>query len=221
MHLVFVRHGETLANATGRYGHRTIDTFSDKGERQVADLTRTLDRSSFDAIVVSPSPRALRTIAPYLRSHRLVAEIWPELYECCDANTKKIKGLSSPRIRYGGPVRVPAGLEGLFVVNPRNNRFILAPSYDDGLRQIQLAADRLRREYGGTGKTVLVVGHSLHGGRMIELLEGKPMLGKVRPDNARAMRFVERRDGTFAPEKVTPGPAISPRPSGCSGSRAC
>src|SRR5712664_921489 len=108
----------------------------------------------FDTIVVNPSPRALRTIAPYLRAHRLKAEIWPELYECCDNNTKKITGLSSPRVRYGSTVKVPPDLTGLFTLSPANSRFILAPRYDDGLRQIGLAADHLRREFGGTGKTV-------------------------------------------------------------------
>ncbi|HWA83381.1 MAG TPA: histidine phosphatase family protein, partial [Fimbriimonadaceae bacterium] len=166
MRLFFVRHGETRANATGVYNSRTIDTFSEKGVKEVGALTKELDRMRFDAIVVSPSPRALRTIAPYLRAHRLVAEVWPELLECCDAHSKKIKGLTSPQIRYGGAISIPRDLAGLFVFAPGNDRYILAPSYDDGLRQIRLAADHLRRAFGGTGKSVLVVGHSLHGGRM-------------------------------------------------------
>jgi broad specificity phosphatase PhoE len=197
--VVFVRHGETVANATGHYNSRTIDTFSAKGEKEVADLTRQLNSMRFDAIVVSPSPRALRTIAPYLRAHPGVrAEVWPELYECCDANTKKIKGLTSSQARYGGVVKLPADIASFFTLAPSNNRFIQAPSYEDGLRQIRLAVDHLRRSFGGTGKTVLVVGHSLHGGRMIELLEGKPMVGRVRPENARIMRFREAGE-VFSP----------------------
>jgi broad specificity phosphatase PhoE len=191
MELDFVRHGETVANATGKYNSRTIDAFSAKGEKEVAALTKELDRMRFDAIVVSPSPRALKTIAPYLRAHRLRAEVWPELYECCDANTKKIKGVTSPQVRYGAKVKLPAELAPYFTLAPGNDRFILAPSYDDGLRQIGLAAAHLKRVFGGTGKRVLVVGHSLHGGRMIELLEGKPVTGRVRPENARIMRFSE------------------------------
>jgi broad specificity phosphatase PhoE len=191
MELDFVRHGESLANATGKYNSRTIDTFSERGEKEVSALTKELNGQRFDAIVVSPSPRALKTIAPFLRAHGLRAEIWPELYECCDANTKKIKGLTSPQIRFGAKIKLPADLAPLFALVPNHDRFILAPSYDDGLRQIELAADRLKRTFGGTGKRVLVVGHSLHGGRMIELLEGKPMTGRVRPENARVMRFTE------------------------------
>lgn len=188
-----------MANATGAYNSRTIDTFSEKGHKEVEALTKELDGMRFDGIVVSPSPRALRTIAPYLRAHHLVAAIWPELLECCDAHSKKIKGVTSPQVRYGGVITVPKDLVGLFVFAPGDNRYIFALSYDDGLRQIRLAADHLKRAFGGTGKTVLVVGHSLHGGRMIELLEGKPMTGRVRPENATILRFGEQPNGLFVP----------------------
>jgi len=197
--IVFVRHGETEANATGRYSSRTIDTFSERGAREVAALTARLDAMRFDAIVVSPSPRALKTIAPYLRKHGLKAEIWPELYECCDAHSRKIKGYTSPNVRYGATIRVPADLAPCFILDTGDDRLILAPSYDDGLRQIRLAGQRLRREFGGTGKTVLVVGHSLNGGRLIEDLEGKPLEGRVRPDNAKPIPLDERPDGRFGP----------------------
>jgi broad specificity phosphatase PhoE len=198
MELIFVRHGETVANATGRYNSRTIDTLSELGQKQVAALTPKLNAMHFDAIVVSPSPRALKTIAPYLRAHPGTrAEVWPELYECCDNNTKKIKGLTSPKVRYGGIVKLTSDIAALFFLNPANNRFMQAPSYDDGLRQIRLAAHHLKRQFGGSGKTVLVVGHSLHGGRMIELIKGKPMTGRTRPGNTEILRFREQPNGTF------------------------
>lgn len=212
MELVFVRHGETVANATGKYNSKTIDTFSARGEKQVAELTKQLNGMRFNAIVVSPSPRALRTIAPYLRSHpQMKAVIWPELLECCDAHSKKIKGVTSPQIRVGGLIRVPADLVGLFMIYPNDNKAILAPSYDDGLRQIQFAVNHLKRDFGGSGKTVLVVGHSLHGGRMIEALEGKAMVGKLMPDNAKIMRFLEGTNGVFSP--IRSGGGI-PAPAG-------
>ena len=202
--IVFVRHGETEANATGRYNSRTIDTFSERGVKEVATLTAELDKVRFDDILVSPSPRALRTIAPYLRKHRLKAEVWPDLYECCDAHSRKIKGLTSESIRYGAAVTFPKDLASLFVLVPGDDRFILAPSYDDGLRQIRLATNHLRREFGGTGKTVLVVGHSLNGGRLIEALEGKPIEGRIRPDNGKLIRLRELSRGTFGIETPVP-----------------
>ena len=199
MELYFVRHGETVANATGRYNSRTIDTLSVKGQQEVAALTKELERYRFDAIVVSPSPRALRTIAPYLRSHHLVAEVWPDLLECCDAHSRRIKGLTSSRPRYGSSIKLPPDLAPLFVLKPGDDHYLLSPSYDDGLRQIRLSAEHLRSAFGGSGKSVLVVGHSLHGGRLIELLEGKRMTGRIRPDNAKIMHFREQPNGTFQP----------------------
>jgi broad specificity phosphatase PhoE len=198
MELVFMRHAETVANATGRYNSRTIDTLSQLGVKQVAAVTSRLNGMKFDAIVVSPSPRALKTIAPYLRAHPGTrAEVWPELYECCDNNTKKVKGPTSAQIRFGGMVKLPSDLAPLLYLSPLNNRFILAPSYQDGLRQVRLTASSLKRRFGGTGKTVLVVGHSLHGGRLIELLQGKPMTGRTRPGNTAILRFREQPDGSF------------------------
>lgn len=200
MEIVFVRHGETIANATGRYNRNTIDTFSALGEKQVAALTPKLQKMRFDAIVVSPSPRALKTVAPYLRSRPGTrAEVWPELYECCDAHSKKVKGPTSKEPRYGGQVPLPASIASLFTLVPGKDRYILVPSYEDGLRQIEMSARRLRATYGGTGKTVLVVGHSLHGGRLIELLQGKPMTGKTRPGNTQILRFKEAAGGLFKP----------------------
>lgn len=192
-----MRHGETVANATGRYNGRTIDAFSDRGRKQVAALTQALTKVRFDVIVVSPSPRALRTIAPYLAAHPGVkAEIWPELYECCDAHSRKIHGLTSAKVRYGGKIAPPADIARYFTLPPGKDKFILAPSYDDGLRQIRMAAARLRAEF--PSKVVLVVGHSLHGGRLIELLEGEKMVGKVRPGNGSITRLVSRPGGVYA-----------------------
>jgi broad specificity phosphatase PhoE len=179
--LYFVRHGETLANATGHYNNRTINTFSPKGKSQVLALTQRLDNQRFDAIVVSPSERVLRTIAPYLLAHHLRATVWPELYECCDGNSKKVKGPTSRTLKYVTPFKIPADLQRLFIVQPGHDRLPYAPSYEDGLIQIRATAERLKRDF--PRGTVLAVGHSLHGGRLLELLQGKPMVGRIRPEN--------------------------------------
>lgn len=179
--IVFVRHGETQANATGKYNSRTIDTFSELGEKQVRELTPKLEKMRFDAIVVSPSPRALKTVAPYLRATHQTATIWPELYECCDAHSKTRPSLLAGGIRFGSPVKVPAELNGLLRLQKGRDHMIMTNSYDDGIKQVQYCAENLKREF--NGKTVLVIGHSLHGGRMLEFLQGKPMLGRIRPAN--------------------------------------
>src|SRR5579862_3609661 len=81
-HLTFVRHGETQANATGRYDSHTLNSFSPRGQQEVAELAGKLP-ARFDRILVSPSTRAMATIAPYLRKTHQTAVIWPLLYECC------------------------------------------------------------------------------------------------------------------------------------------
>ena len=101
--IYFVRHGETIANATGAYNSRTIDTFSALGEKQVAFFNNQIKNRRFDAIVVSPSPRALRTIAPYLRANNLKATVWPELYECCDAHSSRGQASLQKESNTGAP----------------------------------------------------------------------------------------------------------------------
>lgn len=181
--LIFVRHGETKANFTGVYNSRTVDTFSTNGEKQVAELTRKLQGIRFDIILVSPSPRALKTIAPYLRLSHRQAVVVPELYECCDAHTKRIKGPTSPTLRYGPKFSIPTDMQGLFVVQPGHDRLPNAPSYEDGLIQIRQCAERISVEFARRHDRILAVGHSLQGGRMLELFEGRPMQGKIRPAN--------------------------------------
>jgi broad specificity phosphatase PhoE len=168
------------------------------GEKQVAALTPKLMKMRFDGIVVSPSPRALKTVAPYLKASHQVAAIWPELYECCDAHSKKVKGPTSKDPRYGAKVTLPSDIAPQFVFVPGKDKFVLTPSYEDGLRMIEMAATRLKKSFGGSGKTILVVGHSLHGGRMIEFLQGKAMTGKTRPGNTEIIRLREQPDGKFA-----------------------
>lgn len=207
MTLWFCRHAETVANATGKYNGKTINAFSPKGIEQIAKLTDRFWKTKIEVVLVSPSERALRTIAPYLRKAKRRAEIWPELYECCDANTRKIKGTTSATVRYGGKIVVPADIASLFTFRYGKDgkpvdRYIEAPSYEDGLRQIRMAASALRMRFAKSGHSVLVIGHSLQGGRMLELLQGRPMAGKIRPENGNPMMFYETVDGKFEPAKV-------------------
>ncbi len=180
--LVFVRHGETVANATGRYTARTIDTFSTRGSAGVADLTRRLLAGpGFDRILVSPSPRALRTVAPYLRATRQRAVVWPLLYECC---TQRRPAHAAPtQFSYGTRIRIPLDLTALFIVEPGHDRYPDSPDYDSGLAQVAAAvADFNARFEGGR---ILVVGHSGQGGQFLHSLTGK----WIRLANTREVRL--------------------------------
>ncbi len=182
--LTFVRHSETVANATGRYNARTLNVFSAKGEALVLALTERLVKEPLpDAIYVSPSPRALRTIAPYLRRTGQRATVWPLLYECCTERPRKpeAKGFA-----YGAKVEIPSDLRGLFVVVPGQDRLPAPKDYGEGLAQVRRTVEGFRRLQGGR---VMLVGHSAHGGLFLKAITGKA----YRVENAEPIEIVPVR----------------------------
>jgi len=167
--LTFVRHGETVANATGRYNSRTLNTLSEKGKAQVAALTERLVREPrWEGIVVSPSPRALRTIAPYLARTNQRALVWPLLYECCTERPKRPATASFP---YGAKITLPSDIARHFVIQPGEDRYPAPRGYGEGLAQVQASVAEFRRRF--AGRRILVVGHSAHGGLFLKGLDGK------------------------------------------------
>ena len=185
-HLTFVRHSETVANATGRYNAKTLNAFSAKGELLVAALTEKLIREPRpDAIYVSPSPRALRTVAPYLRRTGQRATVWPLLYECCTERPRKpeAKGFS-----YGAKVEIPSDVKGLFVVLPGQDRLPAPKDYGEGLVQVRRSVEAFRRL---PGNRVMLVGHSAHGGLFLKALTGKA----YRVENAKPIEIDRPQTG--------------------------
>lgn len=168
--LVFVRHAETLANATGKYNSKTIDTFSPKGESQVkALLPVLLKEKKFDVILVSPSPRALKTVAPYLRDSHQRAYVWPLLYECC--TSKRPKDAHATSFTYGGQINVPSVLTPYFQIGRYETKLPVAKDYNAGLAQVAECVKVFKQKY--AGKRVLIVGHSGHGGQFLKAFTGK------------------------------------------------
>lgn len=166
--LTFVRHGETQANATGRYNSRTLNTFSDLGKKQVAALTdRLVKQPKWDLILVSPSPRALRTIAPYLARTGQKATVWPLLYECC---TERPRQAEAKGFGYGAPISLPDDIAKYFVV-PAGQKFPAPRNYGEGLAQVSAGIKEFNQRY--RGRRVMLVGHSAHGGQFLKRLTGK------------------------------------------------
>lgn len=167
--LTFVRHGETQANASGHYNARTLNQFSAKGEKQVAALTEWLRKQRrYDLILVSPSPRALKTVAPYLRETHQKAVVWPLLYECCTGH----RNATAPtKLEWGPKLTIPADLQDCFIVRPSMDRLPNSPDWGRGLAQVQGSV----RQFAAlcSGKRVLLVGHSGHGGQFLHSLDGK------------------------------------------------
>ena len=180
--ITFVRHAETVANATGKYNSRTLNSFSAKGQAQISALTDRLSQSlGFDHILVSPSPRAMSTIAPYLAATRQRAVIWPYLYECCTG--RRPQGAHATSFGWGPKITVPADMSGLFSVPPGADRFPVAPDYNSGLAQVQAGLEAFRKMR--LRGRVLLVGHSGQGGQMIFGLTGK----RRKVDNATEITF--------------------------------
>jgi len=179
--LVFVRHGETVANATGHYNSKTLNVFSEKGQAGVDSLTqKLLSEPRFDRILVSPSPRALRTIAPYLRASHQKATVWPLLYECCTGH--RPKNAAPTTFGYAGKITVPRDVADLFVVEPGADKLPAASDYNSGLAQVAASVSEFQTKF--SGGRVLLVGHSGHGGQFLHALTGK--WRKV--DNAKEIR---------------------------------
>lgn len=181
--LTFVRHGETIANATGHYNARNLDTFSANGQLGVDKLTNDLVRSGvkYDRILVSPSPRALKTIAPYLKATHQKAIIWPLLYECCTG--KRPANAHATKFSYTSKIRLSPDLVPYFIVQPDHDRFPNSPDYNAGLAQVDAAVREFQAHWQG-GK-VLIVGHSGNGGHFLHSLTGK----WIKLDNAKIEQF--------------------------------
>lgn len=84
MRVYFVRHGESVANATKRHspdhGHET-DRLTPKGQRQATTLGKRLASEKIEKIFSSPMTRAQETAAGIAKVLKLPVEIHPELYE--------------------------------------------------------------------------------------------------------------------------------------------
>lgn len=183
--LTFVRHAETLANATGKYNARTLDTFSPKGSKQVERLTKELLASRpFGRILVSPSPRAMRTVLPYLKATGQKATIWPLLYECC--TQKRPSDAHREPYKWGGKISIPADCAGYFLMTPGQDRYPAPASYNEGLMQVEDSLSQFRSRF--EGGRILIVGHSGHGGQFLHALTGR----WIRVENAKPMAFALR-----------------------------
>jgi len=167
--LTFLRHGETVANATGKYNARTLNEFSAKGQLGVDAANRQLlSEPRYLQIYVSPSPRALKTIAPYLRATHKRAVIWPLLYECCTGH--RPKDAHPTKFGWGPKITLPADLAPLFVIEPGHDRFPVASDYNAGLAQVAASLAEFRAKC--SGQRVLLVGHSGQGGHLLHDLTG-------------------------------------------------
>lgn len=196
LNLYYVRHAETEANRTHNYSSKNQRTFSDVGKKQIAELPSKLEQYQFDHILVSPKYRTIHTIYPYLKENNLKAEIWPELEECCWQSEKNIP--PSRKIPQGKKIKLGDELQQNFILREDASEYEYnAQNYADGVIQLQKACDMIKHKYAGSGKTILVVGHSCAGVKIFEILQGPEARGGIWIDNAKISCLKEEKDGAF------------------------
>jgi broad specificity phosphatase PhoE len=192
--LHLLRHGETVANQTGKYTKETLNVLSERGEEQVRELTeRLLAGPKFDAIVVSPVPRAMMSIRPYLERSKSVAEIWPAIAECCHQKDKTIR--ADATLKVGQPVRIAPEDRPYFRVLDGQERWFAPADYAEGIKQVEKLAAQLEERFGGKEKRVLWVGHGIVGALLAAKLRGKKLDLSVRLDNGQVTVLEESEDG--------------------------
>jgi len=194
--IYFVRHAETMGNLTHRHSKKNDQTLSPEGKRQVQALMRTLNRLDIDYIVVSPKYRVLKTILPYLKKHRVTAEIWPELAECCWQKNRSHAPVFA--LKRGEKIKLTPEMKLWFSFPDAASHYSYETSnYAEGILQTMKAAERLKKRFGQSGKIILVVGHYHAGSRLLEILQGLKPIGRYHLANTSISHLVEKPDGTF------------------------
>jgi len=194
--IYFVRHAQTVANATGEYTLENQKKFTEKGYRQIQALTEILTKMSFDHILVSPKYRTKNTILPYLKKNNLVGQIWPELAECCWQEDGHIA--IDTDIPLGEAIDIKK--ENSHFLSPRSasvDRFYNPQTYGDGIAQLKLACELIEQNYSRTGKSLLIVSHGLAISRMLEMLLGIEVKGRFNIENAKLIHVRQRLDGKY------------------------
>ncbi len=177
--IYFIRHAETVANATDDDSWEANEEFTELGETQVQELKGFLINENIepDHVVVSPTWRTQKTIEPFLIEENLTAEIWGELNECCGGEPT---GETLPdTLSFESYLEVEIVAENTEFRSEDDAYYYFPESYEEGLYMVMIARDRLLERYSQSGKTVIVVGHAGNGELLLGLLRGYDMLNET------------------------------------------
>ncbi len=199
--IYFVRHAETFSNAGGKAatGNTDIHSLGETGQKQAQALIEKLRPHTFTAIAVSPMDRAIATAAPYLRATGRRAEVWPELAECCYHKDREAAALGVEPIRLF--VAPDFAADVLDIPKTKPPHWLRVDTYQDGLEQIRMAKARIDDFTATPGRTLLLIGHSLMGGRLIELMTTGGFQEKLFLQNACVSVLRREPDGSYVLEK--------------------
>lgn len=149
MKLLLVRHAAPAADARGRcYGMLDFG-LSREGERQAAELVRSLNDVHVAAVVSSPARRAVDTARPLAEARGVDVEIRDDLREL---DFGELEGRTYDEIAASDPE-----LYARWMSEPTSVRFPGGESYDDLRLRVEAAVDGLRETF--PTETVAVVTH--------------------------------------------------------------
>jgi len=180
--------------------------FTPKGETQVVGVAGKLKEYHFDFIAVSPIWRARNTVLPYLKGIGAKGEIWPELQECPPPDlvlgSTELPPPSSDILNSGPPIQLPDDEAPYFTIREDGKNFYkVAPHEPQTSADIQFVMqnimDRVSRGFGGTGKSILLVGHGDNGKALLMMLTKNPALRDVQISNTGLWMVEQQGDGTF------------------------
>lgn len=177
----FIRHAETVANASGQHGGdgplEDHDTLTELGEKQVEDLKNYLIKENIrpDLVAVSPSLRTQKTIEAFLKAQDIKAEIWVELNECCgDEPSGEPLPAERPDPRW--KIKVEPMSESFIIASESDKYHWWPQSFEEGVFMVMTAKERLLDRFSQSGKTVMIIGHAVNGGIFLGLLRGYDMI---------------------------------------------
>lgn len=179
--IYFIRHAETVANASGEQGGggstENHDSLTTLGKKQVTELTEFLIEENItpDHVIVSPTIRTQKTIDPFLEETGLTGHIWAELNECCGYEPT---GDPLPTERPEAKWKVSVTkVSDNFTFDTDDDQYYWWPStYEEGLFMVMTARDKIIDNFSQSGKSIIVVGHAVNGNILLNLLRGYDML---------------------------------------------
>jgi len=227
--IYYLRHGEAGHNVVKEWAETpkadrpayvgNPNVFTPKGETQVAAVTGKLQKYHFDFIAVSSMWRTRHTILPYLKATDTKAEIWPELHEFNGGSgilSAKLPPTSSPILNAGTPVKLPPDEAPYFRLREdAKNDFKLPPAKEGvkGEEQesviqvvVRRAVDMIKKRFGGTDESILLVGHGNSGKALLRMLTGNKLADIPSMANTGIWMVEEQPNGKFKLEMYNDAP---------------
>jgi broad specificity phosphatase PhoE len=205
----FTRHAETVANVTGEKTPENLNTFTEQGLEEIETLTEALKNLPIDAVLVSPTLRTEHTVLPFLKQRNIQAEIWPELEEWhMEADPESMQVAAEEQLIAINPEEAPY----FRLRDAQANKRIIAKTYEGGMSQTHEAARLIIERFGHTDKTILIIGHSNSGSRLLEVLMRLDPVVRFKLEKARLAELVQNSKGKFTMRLLNGKPYSNEKP---------